>query len=294
MKTFREAIGTRNFVITAECFLKAETDAESIRIQADLLRDHVDGVLLTDNQLGTLHMSTIAAARLMLDNGVDPIVQLSCRNRNRISLIGDILGAAAFGVSSLMLIRGNRIPKNVDPRPKAVLDVNADELIAIASSLKADERLRSFPDLLIGGATTPHEPKADWVPRKILAKVDAGARFMLTYISMDIDLIRRYMKRLVATKMTHKTSFIVSTAIFTSAADARWMRDNRPNVLIPDELIQRLESARDPKAEGLRICAEQLTQLAGIPGISGANIMATTDLSMIAEALNATDFGENR
>lgn len=294
MKTFRDAIGKRNFVITAECFLKPETDAESIRIQAELLREHVDGVLLTDNQLGILHMSTIAAARLMLDNGVDPIVQLSCRNRNRISLIADILGAAAFGVSSLMLIRGNRIPKYAEPRPKAVLDVNADELIAIASSLKTDEQLKSFPDLLIGGATTPHEPRADWVPRKILAKVDAGARFLLTYTCMDIDLIRRYMKRLVATKMTHKTSFIISTAIFTSAADARWMRDNRPNVLIPDTIIERLENARSPKAEGLCICAEQLTQLAEIPGISGANIMATTDLSMISKAVEAADFGESR
>jgi len=294
MKTFRDAISERNFVITAECFLKPETNAETVRIQADLLRDHVDGVLLTDNQFGNLHMSTIAAARLMLDNDIDPIVQLSCRNRNRISLVADILGAAALGVSSLMLVRGNRIPKNVTPRPKAVLDVNANELIAIASSLKTDERLSSIPDLLIGGATAPHEPQADWVPRKILAKVEAGARFMLTYTSMDIDLLRRYMKRLVAMKMTHKTTFIVSTAIFTSAADAAWMRDNRPNVLIPDELIQRLEGARDPKAEGLRICAEQLTALAEIPGISGANIMATTDLSMIKECVEAADFGGNR
>lgn len=292
MKTFRNAIGTRNFVITAECYLQPETDAEAIRYQSDLLRDHVDAVLLTDNQYGALHMSTIAAARLMLDNDVDPIVQLCCRNRNRISLLADLLGAAALGVTSLLLVRGNRIPKGVEPRPKPVLDVNATELISLATSLKTDDRLHSFPDLFIGGATTPHEAKADWVPRKLIAKADAGARFLLTYTSMDIDLLRRYMKRLVATQVTRKVTVIVSTAIFTSAGDARWLRNNRPNVMIPNALIQRLEDASNPREEGLAICAEQLTQMVQIPGVSGANIMASTDLAMIPEAIGAADLRE--
>ncbi len=289
MKTFRDAISKRNFVVTAECFLKPETDAESFRYQADLLRDHVDAVLLTDNQFGALHMSTVAAARLMLDNDVDPIVQLSCRNQNRTSLLADLLGAAALGVTSLLLVRGNRIPKDVSPRPKAVLDINATELIATAASLSTDDRLRSFPDLFIGGATSPHEPMADWVPRKLLAKAEAGARFLMSYTSMDIDVLRRYMKRLVATQMTRKVSFVVSTAIFTSAAEANWLRDNRPNVLIPNSIIQRLENAASPRDEGLAICIEQLTQLATIPGVSGANIMATTDLALIPEAIAAAD-----
>ncbi len=292
MKTFREAISKRNFVITAECFLKPETDAESIRHQADLLRDHVDAVLLTDNQFGALHMSTIAAARLMLENGVDPIVQLSCRNRNRISLLADLLGAAALGVTSLLLVRGNRIPKDVSSRPKLVLDINAKELIAIAASLRTDERLRSIPDLFIGAAAVPHEPKADWVPRKLQAKADAGAHFLLTYTCMEIDMLRRFMKRLVATQMTRRMTVVVSTAIFTSAEDAKWLRDNRPNVMIPDSIIHRLENASDPSEEGLMICAEQLTQLAQMPGVSGANIMATTDLAMIPQVIEATNLDE--
>jgi methylenetetrahydrofolate reductase (NADPH) len=289
MNTLKDAISQRDFVITAECFLKPETDAEAIRIQTDLLRGHVDAVLLTDNQFGALHMSTVAAARLMLDNGMDPVVQLSCRNRNRISLLADILGAAALGVSSLMMVRGNRIPKNVESRPKPVLDVNATELIAIAAALKTDERLNSFPDLYIGGTTAPHEPQADWIPRKLLARTDAGAHFIVTYTSMDIDLLRRYMKRLVATQVTRKAAFVVSIAIFASAAEAVWMRDSRPNVLIPDALIERLDKATNPRQEGLTICAEQLSALARIPGVSGANIMATTDLSLIPEAINAAD-----
>jgi len=294
MNTFREAVAKRDFVITAESFLKPETDADAIRVQADLLREHVDAVLLTDNQFGALHMSTVAAGRLMVDNDLDPIVQLSCRNRNRISLLADLLGAASMGVSSVMLLRGNRIPSYVESRPKPVLDVNANELIAMAAGLKNDGRLPDFPDLYIGGTTAPHEPKADWDPRKLLDRANAGAQFFITFTCMDTDLLRRYMKRLVATQMTRKAAFIVSLTVFSTAAEARWMRDNRPNVLITDAVVERLDNAIDPRNEGLEICAEQLGELARIPGVSGANIMATTDLAAIPEAIKAADFNGSR
>jgi len=290
MNIFRKAVAKRDFVITAEGFLKPETDSDAIRVQADLLREHVDAVLLTDNQFGALHMSTVAAARLMVDNDLDPIVQLSCRNRNRVSLLADLLGAASMGVTSVMLLRGNRIPANVESRPKPVLDVSANELIAIAAGLKTDERLPDFPDLYIGGTTAPHEPKADWEPRKLLERANAGAQFFITFTCMDTELLRRYMKRLVAMQMTRKAAFIVSLTIFSTAAEARWMRDNRPNVLIPDSVVERLDNAIDPRREGLDICTEQLSELAQIPGISGANIMATTELAAIPEAIKAADF----
>ncbi len=293
MKTFRDAVRKRNFVVTAECFLKPGTDAESIAYQADLLRDHIDGIVLTDNQFGALHMSTIAAARLMLDNDLDPIVQLSCRNRNRIALLADLLGAAALGVTSVLLVHGNRVPTAITPRPKAVLDMNAAELIATAASMKTDKRLRSFPDLFIGATVTPHDAKGDWVPRKLTEKTDAGAQFLLTHTSMDIGMLRLYMKRLIAEELTRRVSVIVSTAILTSVDDVKWLRANRPKVMIPDTLVQRLENASDPREEGLAICAEQITELATIPGVSGANVIAWTDLAMIPAVIGAADLGED-
>lgn len=293
MKIFRDEVRKRNFVVTAECFLKPGTNAESIAFQADLLRDYVDGIVLTDNQSGQLHLSTIAAARLLLDNEVDPIVQLSCRNRNRIALLADLLGAAALGVTSLLLVQGNRVPKAITPRPKAVLDMDAAELIATATSMKTDERLRPLPDLFIGGAITPHDPQAGWVPQKLTEKADAGAQFLLTNTSMDIAMLRRYMKCLIAAELTRRVTIIVSVAILTSADDAKWLRNNRPSVMIPDSLVQRLESAVDPRAEGLAICAEQLTQLAKIPGVSGANVIAWTDLAMIPEVIDAAGLGKD-
>lgn len=293
MKIFKDELRKRDFVVTAECFLKPETDAESIRYQAETLRDHVDGIVLTDNQYGQTHMSTIAAARLMLDNDVDPIVQLSCRNRNRIGLVADMLGACALGVSSLLLVLGNRVPESITPRPKAMLDIKVDELIGTAANMKSDEQLKFAADLLIGSTLSPHVPKADWVANKISSKVDAGAQFLIAHTNMNIGLLRKYMGQLIAVGLTRRASFIVSSVILTSADDARWLRDHRFNVTIPDPIVHRLENAKDPREEGLAICAEHLSQLATIPGVSGANIIASTDLAMIPEVIEAADLGKD-
>jgi methylenetetrahydrofolate reductase (NADPH) len=265
--------------------LKPETDAESIRNQADVLRDHVDGVILTDNHYGQMHMSTVAAGRLMLDNGVDPVVQLSCRNRNRTVLIADILGAAALGITSLLLVRGNRVPEGKGPRSKAVLDMSVAELIATASELKENELLRSIPDLFIGGSLAPHAPEPNWVPQKPKEKADAGAQFLLAHTNMDIELLRDFMKHLIAARLTRQASIIVSTAILTSADDAIWLRKNRRNFAIPDSVVKRLETADDPRQEGIAICAEHLALLAATPGVSGANVIASTELALIPEAI---------
>lgn len=289
MTNFREAIYAKNFCLTAECFLRPETTAEAIRLQADVLRECVDAVLLTDNQHGQVHMSVLAAARLMLDNGVEPIMQLSCRNRNRIVLISDLLGAAALGVTTLLLVRGDRVPDGFKPRPKAVFDVNAKELIATAKAMTDDENLRSPPEFFIGGVVTPHGPKPGWVPKKLNEKVGAGLHFVVTHLCMDLSLLRSYMQHLVGNQLTWRVAVIASTAVLSSAEDALWLRKHRPNATIPDSIVKRLEESPDPKKEGVAICAEQLAELSAIPGIVGANIMASTDLSMIPEAITAAN-----
>ena len=286
MRVFRDELRKRDFVVTAECFLKPETGAESIRYQADTLRDHVDGIVLTDNQYGQTHMSTIAAARLLLDNGIDPIVQLSCRNRNRVALLADLLGACALGVTSVVLARGNRLPGSLKPWPKPVQDMRAAELIAMAGNLKLDDKLTSAANLFVGGTISMHAIKNEWVPEKIIGKIDAGAQFFVTNANLDLGILRNYMSHFIAAKLTRRVSVIVSTVILSSADDAKWLRDRRPSIAIPDSVVHRLENAEDPQAEGLAICAEHLSLLAATPGVSGANIIASTDLSLIPRAID--------
>ena len=284
MKYFKDALGTKDFVITSEIFLKPETDANSIKIQADVLRDYVDAILLTDNQSGQLHMSSLAAGVLLLDAKIDPIIQLSCRNRNRISLLGDLLGCAALGMTNLSLIRGDRVP-DIQPKPKAIMDITATGLIRMANKMKADEKIKSVGKFLLGGVVTPHGPKPGWHAKSITEKIDAGAQFMLTHTCLDVDLLRTYMQRMVETKLLRRVNVIVGMAVLSSSEDAQWVRKNRPNVIIPNDIVTRLSNAKDPEKEGIDICIEQLNALKTIPGVSGAHIIASEKLINISTAI---------
>ncbi|MEX0709280.1 MAG: methylenetetrahydrofolate reductase [Woeseia sp.] len=288
MNTFRQAARTRDFCVSAELFLTPESSAATIAEQVKLLKDQVDGVLLTDNQFGQLHMSTLAAAALLIANGVDPIMQLSCRNRNRIALLSDLLGAGALGVTSLMLVKGNHVPAGFEPRPKAVLDLNATELIATATTIRSDEGLPALSDFYVGGLVTAHRPKPGWAPNTLLRKVEAGAQFMVTNVCMDVSILRSWFQHLVAEKIPRRVDMIVSIAIPESAEDAHWLRKNRPNVLIPDALIRRLEQAQDAQQEGIAIAAEMLAEVAEIPGVCGAHLWATRNLAAIPAVLAAS------
>ena len=291
MKTFSEAARIKPFAFSAELFLRPETTAEMIALQTQSLRNHVDGILVTDNQEGRLHLSPLAAASLIKAAGADPIVQLSCRNRNRIALLAELLGAATLGVTSLMLIRGNRVPQGFNPRPRAVFDVDANELIGMASRMTTDECLPALPELYVGCLITPHAPQRGWQPEKLGKKADAGAQFAQTHICMDMDLLSSYMKFLVAAGIPQRLAVFVKLAVFSSAEDARWLRSSLPNNIIPETLIRRLDQARDAELEGTRIAAEQIQQLALIPGVSGAHLVATQNLPAICAAIEKSGFG---
>jgi len=286
LKTFKDALARHDFVATAEIYLRPESTPETICAQCDVLAGYVDGILLTDNQYGQLHMSTLAAASILLSSGVDPIVQLSSRNRNRIALLSELMGAAAVGVSSLVLVAGEKPPKELSPRPKPVLDVNAAELIRIAATLKQDERLQQVSDFLVGGVVTPILPGPNWKPKKLLEKIDAGAQFVVTHLCMDVDLLTAYMGYLVQHKFTQRTRVIVTVAVLESSDDARWLIDNRSNVMLPKSIIERLDNAEDAAAEGIQICAETVRTLSSVPGIDGVNLIATRNLDSIPKVVD--------
>jgi len=255
-------------------------------MQADILRDYVDAILITDNQSGRIHMSTLAAGALLIDAGVDPIVQLSCRNRNRISLLSDLLGCTALGITSISLVRGDRVPDDFQPRPKAIMDVNATELIRIANIMKNDEKIASQGNFFLGGVVTAHAPKPGWPAKNITEKIDAGAQFVFTHTCLDLDLLRTYMQRLGETKLLWSCHVVAGIVLLSSVEDAQWVSKNRPNVIIPNDIIARLRDAKNPEQEGIKICAEQLQELSKIPSISGAHIIAFEKLTNILIALS--------
>jgi len=284
--TFKKSLKTRDFVVTAHVNLADAPDAESLLLQGEILRPVVDAVQLSD---GTqMHMSSIAAAAILIQSGTDPIVHMNCRDRNRIALQRDLIGAAALGVTSILLMRGKTIPDGKKLGVRNVFDIPALELMAYIQSLKQEEHKSLVSELLVGANAEVFDPEPEWTPKNLTRKCDAGANFIQLQICFDLDVARNYMVRMVASKLTHRASFIMALAPLPSADAARWLRDNVKGALVPDSIIERMEQASDPESEGIAICSEMLQEFAKIPGVAGASLLALGKLELIPAAIKAS------
>lgn len=282
--SFKQALRSKDFVVTAELPLTPESSSDSIVRDAALLRESVDGYLLTDNQYGQPHMSPLTAAGFLLRDEFPPILQLSSRNRNRIALMGELLGARAAGIDSLMLVRGSVLPEGYLPRPKAVMDTDAKDLIATARMMNEDESLETGRDFLIGTSATVYEPVPGRSPKELLAKADAGAQFVITQICLDAELLRRYMEFLVAEQLIRRFSVIACVAAITAAEQAGKLLEDR-RMVMPQVAVERLANAKKPMRAGIDLCVEAVTRITEIPGISGIHFAAAGDTALIPEIL---------
>ena len=271
----------------AELPLTAASSRTSLLRDAALLCDCADGFVLTDNQYGQPHMSPGYAAGILRTHDFPPVLQISSRNRNRIALIGEILGARATGIDTLMLVRGAILPEGYEPRPAAVMDTDAKDLIATVKLLNEDESLGPGGEILIGTSATVHDPSPDRIPGELLAKADAGAQFAITQICLNLDVLRRYMNFLVGHKVLQRLSVVVSIALITSHELALWLRDNRHGTIIAGHYIERLAAAQDPEAAAIEYTAALVSDIAKIPGVAGVNFAAAGDLPLIPRVLAA-------
>jgi len=233
-------------------------------------------------------MSGIAAAALLLQQGIDPIIHMTSRDRNRIALQSDLIGAAALGVTSVLLMRGKQLPERKKLRMQTVFDTPAKEIMAYIRNLKDAENDSLVSDFLVGASAIMFDPDADWTPDNLSEKCDAGANFVQMQLCFDMGVVRNYMARMVASKLTHRLHFIMALSPLPSADVARWMRDNVVGSLVPESIIKRMEQASDPQREGIEICAELLQELAAIPGVSGANLLTLGELETIPAAIDAS------
>lgn len=279
--SFRDALRSKDFVVTAELPLSPATTKESLLTDAHLLQDSVDGFLLTDNQYGQPHMAPSYAAGILLQNGYSPILQISCRNRNRIALIGELLGAKATGIDTVVLVNGAILPEGYSPRPGAVMDTDAKDLIATARLMNEDEEVIPRGEMLIGTSATVHDPAPEAKPGELLAKADAGAQLVITQICMNIEVLRRYMEFLVSHKLLQRFSVIVSIAFVTSPELALWLRDNRRGTIIPDDINERLATSDNPESVAIEATTGMVREIQDISGVAGVNFAAAGDLHLI-------------
>lgn len=275
--TFRDAIRSKDFVLTARLPLDSGSVGADVRDAVAALRGTFDAVQINDNPEGHPHISPIAAASLVLDGGMDSIVHLGCRDRNRIALQSDLMGAAALGVTSLVLTRGERLPPSLKQKVKGVFDIGAQRLVATAQALAANERLVPPPGFFLGSNVTALDPPEDWGADGVDGKADVGIKFVQTQACLDVEVLRRYMAALVARKMLTRLSVMVQVPLVDSLEMMRDLRQGRRPLLISADILQRLKQASDVASEGEAVCAEVLRQVASVPGVSGANVLYRGD-----------------
>ncbi len=268
------------FAVTAETSPPASADAVEPLLRAAPLKGLADAVNVTDGAGARAHLSSLVAAATLIQAGIEPVLQFTCRDRNRLALQADLLGAGALGVPNILCLTGDSPDSGDEPEAKPVFDFDSAGLIACARRLRDDGQLGSgrevarAPAYMIGGADMPIDPPDDWQPAALMAKIEAGVDFVQTQYCFDMTRCRRYLARLSDFGIPERLFILIGIGPLRSAGQARWMRDNLFGVEIADSVVERLEGATDQETEGRRICVELIEQLQEIPGVAGAHLMA--------------------
>lgn len=299
MSELRNSIHAGEFVLTAEIVPPLAATAGPLLEEAALLRGRVNAINVTDAASGRTTMSSFAAASLLASHGYEPILQVTCRDRNRIALAGDLLGAAAHGVRNLLILHGDD-PKGGDqPEAKGVFDFDSKALMSFVQGigqtgeLPSGRKVTAMPSFFIGGADVPRDPGPDYKVDGLVSKADAGAGFIQTQFCFDLGVAERYVAKLRDAGVTERVGIILGVGPVRSAKSARWMNENLFGVHVPETVIARLERAAHPEEEGRRICVELIEGLRAIPGVAGAHIMApgggTRSIAAVLDLLYSHD-----
>jgi len=267
------------FVVTAETTPPISSDPTALLEATADLRDWADAVNVTDGAGAKSHMSSLAAASLLVQANIEPVLQFTIRDRNRIALQNDLLGAGALGISNILCLTGDNVSAGDQPDAKMVMDMDSRGLMALARDMRDTCQLPTgrpigqAPNLFIGAADAPSEPDKQWNAGGIQSKIDAGAQFFQTQFCFDISLVRRYMERLGDEGVLDHAYFLIGIGPIASAKSARWMNQNLFGVHIPESIIDRLEQANDQAAEGRSVCLELIQELREVSGVSGVHLM---------------------
>ena len=277
------------FVYTAETTPPDASDKETLLKNVMPLKGVADAVNVTDSPGAKVHMSSLTASIILAQNDIDPILQLTVRDRNRLALQGDLVGASALGVNNILCLGGDD-PKNGDqPETKIVNDIDSLTLVSMANMMRKEKKFPSgrlidpSPKLFIGGAEVPTQGKPN--PSKILDKIAKGVDFFQTQYVFDPKVLSEYMKVLGDEGILEKTNFIIGLGPFASAKSARWMNENLFGVDVPEQIIKRLEGTENQKEESKKICIELIETYRSIQGVKGVHLMGHKKEDVISEII---------
>jgi len=268
------------FAVTAEVGPPKGSSPAVIRRRGELVRNSIDAVNVTDNQTAVVRMSSVAGCAILKTLGVDPVMQIVCRDRNRIAIQSDVLGAIALGIGNILCLSGDHQRFGNHPTAKGVFDIDSIQLIQTLKSMRDEKQFISGDDvsgevpIYIGAAANPFADPFEFRVTRLAKKVKAGADFIQTQAVYDVDRFRRWMEAVCERGLDEEVHILAGVIPIRSVGMARYMRDYVAGVTVPDEIITRLEQAEKAREEGVRIPLEIIEQLKEIPGIHGIHIMA--------------------
>lgn len=288
-----QALAEGRFAVTAELGPPKHAGADAVAVKAALLGPVCDGVNVTDNQTAQSRMSPLAAGRIALEHGAEPVLQLTVRDRNRLALTADLLGASALGLHNTLAMSGDPVSVGNHPDAAPVDDLDTLGLLRLQARLRAghfanaaDEPLTGpAPHLVIGATANPTAPDPAAEIARIRAKMDAGADFFQTQLTYDPARLEAFLAHLRASDLPRWPRLLVGVGPFKHLRMALHLRDRVWGVEVPDALVRRMEGAADPGEEGKRICVELIQALRAMDGVAGCHVMAVAWEESVPEIL---------
>jgi len=279
------------FTVTAELSPPDSSDPEEVFEKARIFDGSVDAMNATDGSGANCHMSSVAVCAILRRANYSAIMQVSCRDRNRIAIQGDVLGAAAIGVASILCLTGDGVQAGDHPQAKPVFDLESITLLSMLRKMRDESRFQSGrkithpPRVFLGAAANPFMPPLDFRPIRLAKKIEAGAQFIQTQYCFDVERLKQFMARVCDMGLHKKAFILVGVGPLASARAAEWIRKNVPGVHIPDTVINRLTGSANQKQEGKKICIEMIQQVREIEGVSGVHVMAYRQEEIVAEII---------
>ena len=295
-----QVLAAGQFAMTAETSPPDAASPQAVLDRVSCLKGLADAVNVTDGASARVHMSALAAAAIMAREGIEPVLQQTTRDRNRLALQGDVLGAAALGINNFLCLTGDRMSAGDQPDAAEVFEIDSGELMRQMRDMRdsgtypSGREIDPAPVIFLGAAEMPAEPGENWPAARLQAKIDNGTQFFQTQYCFELDKVRRYCQALVDGGFTEQAHFLIGIGPLASARSARWMNDNLFGVHVPDAIIERLEGADDQKAEGRAICAELLQGFSEIEGCAGAHLMAPHGEASCAQVIQESGLLELR
>ena len=275
----RKSLDEKKFVYTAETSPPDSGSKLDIINQVRCLKNRADAINVTDGAGANSHMSALATAAVIAENQIEPILQFTTRDRNRLAIQGDLLGGWALNIPNILCLYGDEVKGGDQPEAKEVRDLDTIGLLKTANDMRINKtypsgrKIANAPDFFIGGADTPFKIKDDFDGANLFKKIKVGVEFFQTQYAFDEVILERYMGKLNQLGITSKAYFIVGLGIIKSAKSARWMNDNLFGISIPENIINRIENSDNEKEEGTKICIELIEKYKSIEGVSGVHLM---------------------